>query len=290
MAAESDYALLDCGGERKLERFGPVILDRPAPQALWRSLRPRSEWQAAHARYVRSTTGGGHWESLRPTPKEWQIELGGLRLRLSGTGFGHLGVFPEQVFLWPWIRAQCGGDCRVLNLFAYTGGSTLAAALGGAHVTHCDASRGIIEWAQENSRLCGIAEDRVRWLVDDARKFVRRERRREQRYHGIILDPPSFGRGKKGEVFKLERDLPELLSDCAALLDPKARFLLLSAHTPGVGPRALRELLRDGIAERSGQFAHGELWIEAAQGNRVLPSGSWAVWYRGELPPPEPPR
>lgn len=282
-----DYELLDCGDGRKLERFGQILLDRPAPQSIWPARLPPSRWREATARYERSSSGGGAWVLPNELPESWEIEIGGLRLTLRGTGFGHLGVFPEQACMWPWIRSQSGRALRVLNLFGYTGGSSLAAAQSGAVVTHCDASRGIVQWAQENQTLCGIDPDAIRWLVDDARKFSAREVRREQSYHGIILDPPSFGRGKKGEVFKLERDLPSLLVDCAQLLDDDARFLLLSAHTPGVGPLALRELLRSTLKGKRGEFACGELWIPAV--GRTLPSGSWAVWQRrGPLPPVAP--
>jgi len=278
-----DYELLDSGAGRKLERFGPVLLDRPAPQAIWSPALPTAEWRRASARYERSSSGGGAWEEPNRLPESWSISIGGLKLLLRGTGFGHLGVFPEQLCMWPWIRAHAARGTSVLNLFGYTGGSSLAAAQGGAEVTHCDASRGIVQWAQENQQLCGLGEQGIRWLVDDARKFCARELRRERSYHGIVLDPPSFGRGKKGEVFKLERDLPALLVDCAKLLDRDARFFLLSAHTPGVGALALRELLREALGKREGIFASGELWIPSEL--RVLPSGSWASWQR-EMPVP----
>ncbi len=290
-----DYALIDSGAASKLERFGPYLLVRPSPQALWRVRLDPSHWEAAHARYRRSRQGGGHWEERMRLPESWDASVGPLRLRLRPTGFGHLGVFAEQIPFWRWIESRCAdrsahANFEVLNLFAYTGGSTLAAARGGARVTHCDASKGVVQWGRENAALNGLEAAPIRWIVDDALKFLRREARRGRRYHGLVLDPPSFGRGPKGEVFKLEESIGELLTAAVAVLDPEPSFVLLSAHTPGLGAIALRHLLHEaleeaGIAASPPHLSHGEMVVPTEPGVRSLPSGSWAAYHAdGEAP------
>lgn len=276
----STYTLLDAGLGTKLEQVGSHRLLRPCPQALWAAARPDA-WDDADATFERSATGGGRWVAARPLPESWTIEVDRLRLHIKPTGFGHLGLFPEQIPFWGWIRARtaaAGPDCEVLNLFAYTGGSTLAAAQGGGRVTHCDASRGVVQWASDNARLSGLADAPVRWVVEDVDRFVRREERRERRYQGLVLDPPSFGRGPKGQVFKIERDLPDLLARCARLLADDARFVLLSAHTPLVTPLTLRHLLAQALRDRGGDFAAGEMSVRAAWSALLVPSGTWATW------------
>jgi 23S rRNA (cytosine1962-C5)-methyltransferase len=287
---EADYALLDSGDRRKLERFGSVVLDRPSPQALWAPRLTASAWSAAAARYERSSSGGGRWETRTSPPQEWSVLLGELRFLLKLTGFGHLGVFVEQMPFWEWIRARsaaCARPMRLLNLFGYTGGSSLAAAAAGAEVTHCDSSKGIVQWGRANQALNALAESPIRWIVEDARKFVAREVRRGSRYDAIVLDPPSFGRGQKGELFKLEEHLGTLLDELRQLLTDDASFLLLSAHTPGVGALALRRLLQERLHERGGSFLSGEMAIAEATGSALLlPSGHWAAWFSGGPPPP----
>ena len=277
---KSDYALLDSGHGRKLERFGPVVLSRPCAQAVWTPRQPESEWRAATAAFDRED--GLRWHNRGALPDSWVVDIDGLRFRLSGTDFGHLGVFPEQRAQWDWI-AQCAAGAaprrmRVLNLFAYSGGSTLAAARAGADVCHLDASRGMVEWARENAALNGLQDAPIRWMVDDALKFLLREQRRGSRYDGIILDPPTFGRGKRGEIFKIEEDLPALLDAVRATLSPRPRFLLLTAHTPGLGPVALDNLIRSSLPGISGRFEHGEMLLTGAEGVLPVPSGAWARW------------
>jgi 23S rRNA (cytosine1962-C5)-methyltransferase len=279
----SDYELLDSGGFAKLERFGEWVLHRPSPQAFWAPRRP-DLWATAHARYERSSQGGGSWVQDEGVPESWSCSIGGFRLELRRTGFGHIGVFTEQIPFWNWVTEACAGrPLRVLNLFAYTGGSSLAAARGGAQVTHCDASRGVVQWASENADR-NEATGTIRWIVDDAIKFLRREQRRGNTYDGIILDPPSFGRGPKGEVFKLEEGARELMDAVVGALDPDPAFVLLSAHTPGLGPIALRNLLDSALADHPAgaglTLEHGEMFVEGPAEGFALPSGTWARAWR----------
>ena len=284
MTNASDYALLDSGNGRKLERFGAYVLARPCAQAIWRPRLPPAEWEAAHAAFDRES--GNRWHSRERLPDEWNVEVDALRFRLSGTDFGHLGIFPEQRESWRWIgeRVQAARGAaaqepvRVLNLFAYSGGSTLAAARAGAEVCHLDASAGMVEWARANAALNALEQAPIRWIVDDAHKFLARELRRGRRYEGLILDPPSFGRGAKGEVYKIERDLPQTLDLCRQLFSAAPRFLLLSAHTPGITPVVLENLLAERFEDVPGRLASGEMVLAGAAGVRPLPSGCMARW------------
>ena len=284
MTNASDYALLDSGNGRKLERFGAYVLTRPCAQAIWRPRLPPAEWEAAHAAFDRES--GNRWHSRERLPDEWNVEVDALRFRLSGTDFGHLGIFPEQRESWRWIgeRVQAARGAaaqepvRVLNLFAYSGGSTLAAARAGAEVCHLDASAGMVEWARANAALNALEQAPIRWIVDDAHKFLARELRRGRRYEGIILDPPSFGRGAGGEVYKIERDLPQTLDLCRQLFSAAPRFLLLSAHTPGITPVVLENLLAERFEDVPGRLASGEMVLAGAAGVRPLPSGCMARW------------
>ena len=236
-----DYELLDSGDGRKLERFGRVVLARPCSQAMWRPSLPASEWDRADASFDRED--GNRWHGRSNLPREWNIETAGVRFRLGGTDFGHLGIFPEQRAQCKWIReavagavGRRGGSARpqVLNLFAYSGGSTMASALGGAEVCHLDASKGMVEWARGNAALNGLSSHPIRWIVDDAHKFMRREIRRGRRYDAVILDPPTFGRGAGGEMYKIEDDLKETLRLVHELLSESPLFVLFSSHTPGL--------------------------------------------------------
>ena len=236
-----DYELIDSGDGRKLERFGRVVLARPCSQALWRPALPASEWNRADASFDRED--GNRWHGRSNLPREWEIETAGVRFRLGGTDFGHLGIFPEQRAQWKWLRetlssaaGRRGGSARpqVLNLFAYSGGSTMASALGGAEVCHLDASRGMVEWARGNAAINGLASHPIRWIVDDAHKFMRREVRRGRRYDAVILDPPTFGRGAGGEMYKIEEGLKETLGLVRELMSDDPLFVLFSSHTPGL--------------------------------------------------------
>ncbi|MGN0832538.1 MAG: class I SAM-dependent methyltransferase [Kiritimatiellia bacterium] len=267
-----DYELLDSGDGRKLERFGRYVLARPCSQALWRPSRPAADWARADATFDREE--GNRWHGRSNLPREWTIETAGMVFRLGGTDFGHLGIFPEQRAQWRWIRETVASEVRsrpvsVLNLFAYSGGSTVAAALGGAEVCHLDASKGMVEWARGNARLNGLADRPVRWIVDDAHKFMRRELRRGRAYDAIILDPPTFGRGAGGETYKIERDLKDTLAMVRDLLSARPAFVLFSSHTPGlsriVAENVLAQLLPNARLES------GEMLLEG--GARPCPSG-----------------
>ena len=280
------YELLDSGDGRKLERFGDWVLERPAAQAAWRPDLPESEWQKAGARFDREE--GNRWHGRSRLPAEWEAEIEGVSFRLSSTDFGHLGVFPEQRPMWRWMREACreragrGGEKpNVLNLFAYSGGSTLAPAQGGAAVCHVDASKGMTEWARDNARRNGLQDAPIRWIVDDVSAFLRREHQRGRRYDGIILDPPSFGRGARGEVFKIEERMLPLLDQVKALLSDRPMFVLLSCHTPGFSGVVLQNLLDQLLRGMPGKLDSGEMLLTGAARVRPLPSGTYARWIAG---------
>ncbi len=260
---DNEYALLDSGNMQKLERIGPYTLVRPAPQAIWRQRLPAEEWQKADGVYTRTTEGDGQWTWRQKVTRDFEILFNNLVFQVKLTNFGHMGLFPEQVENWEWMRQKIrrrmqrtnDRNLYVLNLFAYTGGSTMAASQGGAHLVHLDAAKGVVDWARKNAQLSRLHERPIRWLVDDALKFVRREERRGNSYQGIILDPPSFGRGPQGEVFKIEDDLVPMLEACKSILAKDALFVLYSCHTPGFTPITLQNQLDDMVGEARGQAA-----------------------------------
>lgn len=272
-----EYELLDAGGGMKLERWGDVTLLRPDPQAVW-PIRTRE----ADAVYHRSARGGGHWEFLRPLPESWRIRYRDLAFLVRPTGFKHTGLFPEQAVNWDWMRGHvehklaADGACRVLNLFAYTGGATCACLKSGAHVTHVDAARGMVAWAKENAALCGVQDAPARYLVDDCVKFVQRELRRGSRYDGIVMDPPSYGRGPGGELWKIEDSLYPLVEACARLLSDRPAFFLINSYTTGLAPTVLRDVLR--VALPDGHAEAGEVGLPIRRGGLVLPCGAAGRW------------
>jgi len=263
-----DYELLDSGDGRKFERFGSVSLVRPCSQALWRP-RDEASWRRASATFDRED--GNRWHGRSALPESWEITTAGIRFKLSGTDFGHLGIFPEQRAQWRWIREAVGRGASVLNLFAYSGGSTIAAAQGGAEVCHLDAAKGMVQWARENAALNGLSSHPLRWIVDDAHKFLRREVRRERRYDAVILDPPTFGRGANGETYKIERDLKETLMLVKAVLSDHPRFVLFSSHTPGLSCRAAENILSQAFP--SAAVETGEMLLEGNADVVPCPSG-----------------
>jgi 23S rRNA (cytosine1962-C5)-methyltransferase len=304
----ADYALLDSGGGRKLERFGAVVVDRPEPQALWRPCLQKLDWTGAHAVYSASDEDEekGKWRVDKPIPDSWPVRIvptltavasasrphargpaaaspqGQVTMLCRLQGLWHLGLFPEQLPLWEWMLARLAGiegeQPRVLNLFAYTGAASLLAAAHGAHVTHVDASKKAIEWAKENQAASGLEGAPIRWLLDDARKFVAREVRRGKTYHVILIDPPKFGRGPEGEVWELFADLPKLLADCVRLLAPRQAAMVLTTYAIRASVLAFDQLMRDVLAGRAGAVESGELVIRAAGGGRVVPAALFAGW------------
>ena len=279
----SGYQLLDTGHGAKLEQVGPYRLVRPAPQALWRPSYPSEVWDTAVAWYHRKSSGGGTWTYKYKLPPTWIVTYCDLILKVRLTDFGHLGFFAEHSPHWQWLRQylqDAGRPIRLLNAFAYTGGISLAAAAAGASVVHLDAAEGSVAWARENAQLSGLAAARIRWVVEDVTKFLTREVRRGNRYDAIVLDPPSFGRGSKGEVWKLERDLPTILDLCRQVLSDEPLCVLLSAHTPGITPFVLARLLADMLGNHHGLLTSMEMVIPHSDGTRVLPSGALARWSR----------
>ena len=275
-----DYEVLDTGDGEKLERWNDIVLRRPDPQAIWPKQRPEI-WRRADAHYSRSAKGGGEWTFFKELPERWTVRYRDLQFYVRPTGFKHTGLFPEQAVNWDWmaglIRAA-GRPVRVLNLFGYTGGATLACASAGAKVTHVDAAKGMVQWAGENRRLAGIDETRVRWIVDDALKFVAREARRGNVYEGILMDPPSYGRGPGGEVWKLENELFGLVEACEKVLAPDALFMLINSYTTGLQPAVLNNMLTMTAAKsRAGRVTADEIVLPVTAGG-VLPCGASGRW------------
>lgn len=282
----SAFEVLDASAGEKLERWGQVTLVRPDPQVIWNTPRD-SAWEKANARYNRSSEGGGSW-SVRSLPQsEWEIPYRELRFRIRPTGFKHTGLFPEQAVNWDLmsglIRAA-GRQLNILNLFAYTGGATLACAAAGARVCHVDASKGMVQWARENAALSGLSERPVRWIVDDCKKFVEREIRRGVRYDGVVMDPPSYGRGPGGEVWKLEDSVYELVRTCAQILSEDARFFLLNSYTTGLSPSVMQYILSVTVgAMHGGTVTADEIGLPVKKSGLVLPCGSTAVWMKNSV-------
>lgn len=269
-----DYKILDAGNGNKLERWGDVTLLRPDPQAVW-----TMDEVNCDARYIRSSSGGGHWEFARNLPESWTIRYRDLQFVVRPTGFKHTGLFPEQATNWDWMRSlveKRSRPQRVLNLFAYTGGATCALLKSGAEVCHVDAAKGIVAWAKDNAQACHVADRPVRYIVDDCVKFVKRELRRGNRYDGILMDPPSYGRGPTGEMWKIEDDLFSLVSDCARLLSDEPCFFLLNSYTTGLAPSVLKNVLE--LTLPKGQCNSDEVGLPIERGHLVLPCGASARW------------
>ena len=275
-----DYEVLDTGDGEKLERWGSVILSRPDPQAIWPKQSP-SEWAKAHAVYHRSNRGGGEWEFFKKLPERWEIGYRDLKFYVHPTNFKHTGLFPEQAVNWDWMRSllQARPGAKVLNLFGYTGGATCACAAAGAKVTHVDAAKGMVQWAGENRKLSGIDETRVRWIIDDALKFVQREERRGNRYEGILMDPPSYGRGPGGEVWKLENELFGLVSACEKVLADDALFMLINSYTTGLQPAVLNNMLTMTVGRTHGGWVAADEIVLPVTCGGVLPCGASGRWW-----------
>ena len=271
-----DYELLDCGGGEKLERWGDQILVRPDPQAIWESDRKNRGWRTANARYSRSSTGGGHWDKNK-LPENWPIAYKNLRFQVKPMNFKHTGLFPEQAANWDFAMDQirrAGRPIRVLNLFAYSGGATLAAAAGGAEVYHVDASKGMVAWAKENAVSSGLGDAPIRWIVDDCVKFVEREIRRGNHYDAIIMDPPSYGRGPKGEIWKIEDAIYPLVQLCEQLLSDDPLFFLINSYTTGLQPAVLSYMMNTVLKKHGGHIAADEIGLPVSSNGLVLPCGA----------------
>ena len=276
------FEVLDTGNGEKLERWGKFVLCRPDPQVIWPAQDP-SMWDAAQAHYYRSERGGGEWRFREQLPERWQIAYGDLKFHVRPTGFKHTGLFPEQATNWDWMRSlikKRDGNVKVLNLFAYTGGATMACAAQGAHVTHVDAAKGMVQWAKENRELSKIPETNCRFIVEDALAFVRRELRRGNRYDGILMDPPSYGRGPGGEVWKLENELYTLVSTCAEALSDNPLFFLVNSYTTGFQPAVLQNIIGRTVQSRFGGKVDAQEVVLPVRAGGVLPCGASGRWQK----------
>lgn len=275
-----DYQVLDTGDGEKLERWGKILLRRPDPQAIWPKQAPEM-WSQADAHYHRSAKGGGEWEFFKKLPERWTLTYGPWKFYVRPTGFKHTGLFPEQAVNWDWMSGlirSANRPVKVLNLFGYTGGATIACAWAGAKVTHVDAAKGMVQWAGENRILSGIDETAIRWIVDDAKKFVLREARRGNFYDGILMDPPSYGRGPGGEIWKLEDELFDLVAACEKVLGERALFVLINSYTTGLQPAVLNNMLAMTAAKtHSGAVVADEIVLPVVAGG-VLPCGASGRW------------
>ncbi len=277
----NDYELLDCGSGEKLERWGGQILVRPDPQAIWETPRENRGWRSAQGRYHRSSSGGGHWEKEK-LPESWQVKYKDLTFQVKPMNFKHTGLFPEQAVNWDFAREKierAGRPVRVLNLFAYTGGATVACAASGAQVCHCDAAKGMVSWAKENARVSGLENAPIRWIVDDCAKFVEREIRRGRTYDAIIMDPPSYGRGPGGEVWKLEDNLFPFVRLCTQVLSERPLFVIINSYTTGLAPSVLGYLLSLLVKEKfGGRVTWDELGLPVTETGLALPCGATGRW------------
>ena len=277
-----DYEILDMANGEKLERWGNITLIRPDPQIIWKEKSFPEKWKNANAKYNRSNTGGGNWNFIKPLPKSWQIKYKDLTFNIKPMGFKHTGIFPEQAVNWDWMMNKIRNsnrEIKVLNLFAYTGGASVACLKAGASVCHVDSSKGMCEWAKENVTSSGLRERPIRFLIDDVVKFVNREIRRGNKYDGIIMDPPSYGRGTNGEVWKFEENIADLVKLCMNVLSDKPLFFLINSYTTGISSQVLENLLRINIPKKvGGKFSNGELGLPMTNSKLVLPCGIYGRW------------
>ena len=275
-----DYEILDMANGEKLERWGDVVLIRPDPQIIWTKKTHENKWKTANAIYNRSKTGGGSWQYKKKMPSEWKIKYKNLTFNIKPMGFKHTGLFPEQAVNWDWMMEKIKSakrDIKVLNLFAYTGGATVACLSAGASVCHIDSSKGMVSWSKENVNASGLKDRPVRYIVDDVVKFVNREIRRGNTYDGIIMDPPSYGRGTNGEVWKFEENISDLVELCTKVLSEKPLFFLINSYTTGISSTVLENILRINISKK-GKFSHGEVGLPMTDSKLILPCGIYGRW------------
>lgn len=279
-----DYECIAAGNKEKLERWNDIILRRPDPQAIWPTNQYQSLWNQPHAFYHRSKQGGGSWEFKKTLPEFWTVSYKELTFKVSPTGFKHTGLFPEQAVNWDWMQEKIKAakkPVRILNLFAYTGGATMACSSAGAdEVVHVDASKGMVQWAKENMELSHLSQNKIRFIVDDVLKFVQREKRRGNTYHGIVMDPPTYGRGPNNEVWKLEDQLNELISSCLDILDDEPIFFLVNSYTTGFAATVLENILRKTVLIKhpTGEVEAGEVGLPISEDQLILPCGIYGRW------------
>ena len=277
-----DYEILDMSNGEKLERWGNIVLARPDPQIIWKNKSYPEKWKNINARYMRSSTGGGHWEYKKKVPESWQVKYKDLTFNIKPMGFKHTGLFPEQAVNWDWMIQKiqkAERPIRVLNLFAYTGGATVACSYAGAQVCHVDSSKGMTSWAKENIASSGLSERPVRYIVDDVVKFVNREIRRGNTYDAIIMDPPSYGRGTGGEVWKFEENISDLVELCSKVLSEKPLFFLINSYTTGISSTVLENILRLNIEKKyKGKLSSGEIGLPMTDSKLILPCGIYGRW------------
>ncbi|MBR2884087.1 MAG: class I SAM-dependent methyltransferase [Clostridia bacterium] len=273
-----DYECIDTANGEKLERWGDIILCRPDPQVIWDEKADAPMWKKADAHYHRSSSGGGKWEYKKTIPEQWTVNYKNLTFNIKPMGFKHTGLFPEQAVNWDYMmdKIRKRGSAKVLNLFAYTGGATVACAKAGANVTHVDASKGMVQWAKENARSSGLADAPIRYLVDDCMKFVEREIRRGNHYDAIIMDPPSYGRGPGGEVWKIEESICAFVRRCALLLSDEPLFFIINSYTTGLAPTVLTNLMQMCLPE--GKIESSEIGLKITASSMVLPCGATGRW------------
>lgn len=277
-----DYEIIDTSGGEKLENWGTHSLIRPDPQIIWNTEKDQNLWRKAEARYNRSQTGGGAWQFYKKLPDSWNIKYKDLTFILKPTGFKHTGLFPEQAANWDFVTEKiksAGRPIKVLNLFAYTGGATLACAAAGASVCHVDASKGMVAWARENAAASNLSEKPIRWIVDDCKKFVEREIKRESFYDAVIMDPPSYGRGPGGEVWKLEDQIYSLVDLCKDVLNNNPLFFILNSYTTGLSPSVMAYLLGVTVGKKyDGNVSADEIGLPVKKSGYILPCGNTAIW------------
>lgn len=276
-----DYEILDMANGEKLERWGNIYLIRPDPQIIWKDKSYPNKWGQANARYNRSNTGGGAWEYKKRLPESWQIKYKNLTFNIKPMGFKHTGLFPEQAVNWDWMIKKIKDSKReinVLNLFAYTGGATVACLSAGASVCHVDSSKGMTTWAKENVESSGLRDRPVRFIIDDVVKFVQREIRRERKYDAIIMDPPSYGRGKNGEVWQFENNIADLVELCTKVLSDNPLFFLINSYTTGISSKVLENILYLNMKNVKGTISSGEIGLPMKDSKLVLPCGIYGRW------------
>ena len=277
----TDYEIIDMANGEKLERWGNIKLIRPDPQIIWKNKSFPNEWKTANARYNRSNTGGGAWEYNKRLPESWQIKYKNLTFNIKPMGFKHTGLFPEQAVNWDWMISKIKSDKRdikVLNLFAYTGGATVACLSAGASVCHIDSSKGMTNWAKENVESSGLRDKPVRFIIDDVVKFVQREIRRGNHYDAIVMDPPSYGRGKNGEVWQFENNIADLVELCKQVLSDDPLFFLINSYTTGISSKVLENLLELNLKKYKGKITSGEIGLPMKNSKLILPCGIYGRW------------